>query len=298
MIVSVSRRTDIPAFYSDWFFNRLDEGFVYTRNPMNRKQVSKISLTPEAIDCFVFWTRNPAPMFDRLKLLEPFPFYFLFTITPYDAEFEPYLPPKREQIEQFKRLSDTIGPKRVHWRYDPVFLAKNVDVAYHEHHFSTLAESLNGYTHHCIFSFYDEYASGRKVMNEQGYIPFTVDAQQQLSKCIAKIAQANNLSLSTCSEAIDLEKYGINHGSCIDSNLIKGLTKKEIPLLKDKRQRPHCLCVKSIDIGSYSSCPHGCIYCYANRNRKTVTKNYAHHDPHLPLLNDKLHGDEKIRVKS
>ena len=131
MILSVSRRTDIPAFYSDWFFNRLKEGFVCVRNPMNIHQVSRIALSPKVIDCIVFWSKNPKPMLSRLNELMDYMFYFQFTINPYDKGVEVDVPRKDGVINTFKELSKTIGTKRVIWRYDPVFLTDKMDVKYH-----------------------------------------------------------------------------------------------------------------------------------------------------------------------
>jgi hypothetical protein len=157
MIISCSRRTDVPAFYSDWFFNRLSEGYVLVLNPMNARQVRNVSLALPDVDCIVFWTKNPAPMLDRLHLLKDYPKYFQFTLTPYDRDVEPNLPPKSELIDTLLRLSDKIGKKRIIWRYDPVLLTDKISIDYHVDHFGDLAKRLSGYTERCVISFIDMY---------------------------------------------------------------------------------------------------------------------------------------------
>ena len=157
MILSVSRRTDIPAFYADWFFNRIKEGFIYVRNPMNIHQVSRISLSPSIIDCIVFWSKNPKPMLDRLDELKNYMYYFQFTINPYDIKLEEYVPTKSGIIDTFKELSNKIGPERVIWRYDPIILTDTLTMEYHVKYFEELAKRLNGFTQTCVISFVDLY---------------------------------------------------------------------------------------------------------------------------------------------
>lgn len=157
MILSVSRRTDIPAFYSDWFFNRLQAGFVDVRNPMNIHQISRIKISPDVVDCIVFWTKNPKKMLDRLDELSGYNYYFQFTINPYDKQIEHYVPQKSEVIATFQALSMKIGPEKVIWRYDPILLTNKIDVNYHIKYFNELAKRLNGYTNRCVISFVDLY---------------------------------------------------------------------------------------------------------------------------------------------
>ena len=158
MIISVSRRTDIPAFYSEWFFNRLKAGEVLVRNPMNARQISKIKLTPDAVDGIVFWTKNPAPMLDRLYLLKDYIYYFQFTLNAYGKEIESGVPSKnRFVIPTFQRLSDLIGPDRIVWRYDPIFLNETYTIDYHIYYFEKLARRLSPFTRKCTISFLDSY---------------------------------------------------------------------------------------------------------------------------------------------
>ena len=169
MILSVSRRTDIPSFYSDWFFNRLKEGFLYVRNPMNPQQVSRIDLSPELVDCIVFWTKNPEPMLERLNELEGYNYYFQFTLTGYGRDIEMNVPHKKNvMLPVFQRLSDKIGSKKVIWRYDPIMFNNTYTPEYHVKAFEQIASALNGYTKRCIISFVDTYTKNKKAMKELG----------------------------------------------------------------------------------------------------------------------------------
>lgn len=170
MIISASRRTDIPAFYSDWFLNRIKEGFVDVRNPMNYHQVSRVSLSPDVIDCIVFWSKNPKPMLDRLDELMDYKYYFQFTITPYDTTIEKAVPGMNSMVDTFKALADKVGSNRVVWRYDPILLTDKIDVRYHLSNFYEIAKSLEGYTKRCDISFIDLYKRQGKTLPELLYV--------------------------------------------------------------------------------------------------------------------------------
>lgn len=294
MIISASRRTDIPAFYSEWFFNRLKEGFLYTKNPFNPKQISKILLSPEVVDCFVFWTKNPQPMLEKLDLLKEYHFYFQFTLTPYERDIETNLPLKCELIGTFKNLSDRVGPQRIIWRYDPIVITAKYNKRYHLEQFDNLANDLSGYTKRCVFSFYDEYRKCSNNMRSLGVQEICDVDMLTIAKEFARIGEVYGLSLETCAEAIDLNSLRIRHGKCIDDELIAAISGRSIVVAKDKTQRELCCCVGSIDIGMYDSCPQGCLYCYANVNKAKAIENYEKHDPLAPLLMGTLKGDEKI----
>ena len=190
MIVSASRRTDIPAFYSDWFFRRLEEGYLYVKNPMNPRQVSKILLSQDTVDCFVFWTKDPGPMMERLSVLDRlgYPYYFQFTLTPYGTDVEPGLPHKNELVRTFRELSCRLGPERVIWRYDPVLLSPSYTREYHFQWFSRLCGSLEGYTHTCVISFLDIY---RKIKGRMEQIqPRTMTGSHFCRYCYANFSPA------------------------------------------------------------------------------------------------------------
>lgn len=294
MIVSVSRRTDIPAFYSDWFFNRLKEGVVHSVNPFNRRQIGEISLRPEDVDCFVFWTKNPAPMLDRLDLLAGYNYYFQFTLTPYGRDAEPGLPDKRELLEVFRRLSAKLGRDRVVWRYDPVFLSGKYDMDFHAVAFRQLAESLHEYTDLCVISFVDLYAKISRNIRTLALFPLDELKMRQMAAMFSSIAAEYNLTLESCSEKIDLSDCGIRHGQCIDKRRLEKILGGRIDIGKDTNQRQECGCVQSVDIGQYNTCRHLCAYCYANFNAKMVEACADMHNPRSTILSGELRGDEKI----
>ncbi|PAB60020.1 DUF1848 domain-containing protein [Anaeromicrobium sediminis] len=294
MIISASRRTDIPAFYSDWFFNRLKEGYVYVKNPFNRRQVSEIKLNPHVVDCFVFWTKDPLPMMDRLKELKNYPYYFQFTLTPYREDIEVNMRKKKDIISTFKELSMKIGKERVIWRYDPILINENYSKEYHYEWFEKFAEELSNYTERCIISFIDPYKNTRKNAKSLKLIKLEERDMFQLANKFSNIGQRYNITIETCSEPIDLSSCGIKKGKCIDGNLISKIIGSNIDMEKDNNQREFCGCMKSIDIGQYNTCAHNCLYCYANYNYRQVNKNYKKHSVNSPLLVGKLIGDEKI----
>lgn len=294
MILSVSRRTDIPAFYSDWFFNRLKEGFVFVRNPMNIHQVSKITLKPELIDCIVFWSKNPKPMLNRLDELKDYMYYFQFTINPYDKGFEFGVPRKEGIINTFKELSGKIGHKRVIWRYDPILLTDSMNIDYHLHYFEEIAKRLKGYTDTCVISFVDLYKKTQRNLQDTTAREPSMQEMFELAAKMYLIASKYGITIQTCAEEIALETVGIKHGKCIDNTLIEDLLGVKLVVSKDSTQRKECGCVQSIDIGEYNTCAHGCKYCYANFKDAVVAQNRLAHDPHSPLLIGTLRPDDKV----
>ena len=283
-IVSVSRRTDIPAFYSDWFFNRLRDGYAITRNPMNPKQFRRVELTPETVDGFVFWSKNPAPMLPKLDLLREYPYYVQFTLNPYGERIEPGLPPVDERLETFCRLSEKLGSQRVIWRYDPIFLSPEFPIEYHVCQFAQMAKRLSGRTDRCVISFVDPYAKKAKNFQKYQIRELTIEEMETIAAAFSRVAKGYSLSLQTCAEPIDLEKYGIVHGKCVDAALLSQIAGKPIAAGKDSGQRRACGCAPSVDIGAYHTCPHGCRYCYASGSEATVEKYVRQYDPMSPIL--------------
>jgi len=297
MIVSVSRRTDIPAFYSEWFYNRIKEGFVYVVNPFNTKQVSKIELIPETVDCFVFWTKDAEPMLERLDEIKDFKYYFQFTITSYRDDVELGTRMKKDIINTFKMLSNKIGKEKVVWRYDPIFLNDFYTKEYHYEWFEKFCVLLEGYTEKCVISFLDLYKKTERNTKELNISAFNENNMNDIAKQLAIIASKYNIEIETCSEGIDLSQHGIKKGKCIDDKLVSKIIGEPISVKKDDTQREVCGCVKSIDVGQYNTCKHHCLYCYANFNNKSVQDNSLKHDPNSPLLIGNLTGDEKITIR-
>lgn len=285
MIISASRRTDIPTYYSEWFFKRLKERYVLVRNPMNIHQVSKIDLSPDVVDGIVFWTKNPAPMLDKLYELKDYTYYFQFTLNSYGQDVEPNVPPKKNfVIPVFKKLSDQIGAQRVIWRYDPIFISKHYTIDYHVDYFEKLAKMLKDYTYKCTISFIDLYRNTAKNLKGLELEELTVFKKRTLAKELSKIAYSYGLQIDTCAEDIELKEFNIGHARCIDDKLIEEISGYRLDVKKDKNQRLECGCVASIDIGMYNTCQNGCKYCYANYSKKTVIANFEKHDENSKLL--------------
>lgn len=309
MILSVSRRTDIPNYYADWFYNRIKEGFLYVRNPMNYHQVSRIKLSPDLVDCIVFWTKNPEPMMARLHELDDYAYYFQFTLTGYGRDIEPNVPHKKDKmIPVFRKLSEAIGSSRVVWRYDPILINDVYTEEYHLRAFEQIANTLAGYTKRCVISFVDTYAKNRTVMRElKVKEPFWEDGQEDCEQIqlqlqnlkvfaarLSEIAHRSGMEIATCAEKINLSDCGIDHSSCIDKTLVEEITGYTIDVGKDKNQRAECGCVESIEVGTYHTCLNGCKYCYANDSREKAERNFKAYDADSPLLCGRIEDGDKI----
>jgi DNA repair photolyase len=294
MIISASRRTDIPAFYSEWFMNRIRTGYVFSRNPVNRKQVSKINLSPEVVDCIVFWSKNPRNIIKHLPELKEYNYYFLITINPYDKSIEPNVPLKRNLISTVKRLSDLIGPEKIIWRYDPIFCTEKFNYSYHVKYFAETASALQGKTEKCIISFLDAYKKCERNMRNIEFRVLNTEEMFKIAEDISAIGLAHDIKIESCAEKCNLEPFNIKHAKCIDDELISRIAGKILKVKKDKNQRTECRCVESIDIGAYNTCPHNCLYCYANLNKELAQNNYKKHKPESELPDGALPDDAKI----
>lgn len=294
MIISASRRTDIPAFYSEWFMNRVRDGFLLTRNPFNAHQINRVSLNPKDVEAIIFWTRNPKNLISHIEELNHYKlnFCFLFTITGYPKIFEKNVPSPHEAIKTFKELSSIIGPDKVVWRYDPVLLSSLIDFNEHQRLFSKISDALRGSTNKVIISFADIYKKVETNLNrfsknsniEIHDICKTETELRELAEYFSQVSIRNGMQIQTCAENIDLNREGIVHGKCIDDLWLKNIFNINVNSKKDKGQRDECGCVKSIDIGAYNTCLHGCEYCYATFSEKSVTNNLKIHDKSSPFL--------------
>ena len=298
MIISASRRTDIPTYYSEWFFNRLREGYVLVRNPMNARQISRISLSPEAVDGIVFWTKNPVPMLSRLGELEPYPYYFQFTLTAYGRDVEPNLPGKNGVlIPAFQELSRMAGRERVVWRYDPIFLSDRYTVEYHCRYFRVLAAKLGEYTEKCTVSFLDFYRSTARNMRSLHIREMTAAQQREMMERFSEIAGEYGLYIDTCSEAISLEDLGVSHASCVDRERLERIGGYRLKAGRDRNQRKECGCAASVDIGAYDTCGNGCLYCYATDSPPRAAERVRAHRPDSPILFGTIGPEDVIRER-
>lgn len=291
MILNTGNRTDIPAFYSEWFYNRIRDGFVLVRHPYYPQQVSRYRLSPEVVDCLAFCTKNPAPMLDRLSEISAFKQFWFVTVTPYGRDIEPHVPDQAQVIEAFKRLSDTVSIQAVGWRYDPIFISEKYPLAFHLDSFAQMASSLKGYTDHAVISFIDLYQKTR--CNFRGVQAVTPAERTAIGQAFAAIARQNQMTLRTCMEGSDLEKFGVDCSGCMTQPVIERAIGMNLKIPKNHHtSREGCDCLLRSDIGVYNSCGHGCRYCYANHDDQTVKHNMANHDPNAPfLIGNAMDGD-------
>ena len=286
MIISASRRTDIPAFFSEWFFNRIKEGYVLVPNPFNPKTLSKISLSPIVIDCIVFWTKNPEPMLNNLNQLKDYKYYFQFTLNPYGNKLEINLPSIGKRIDTFKRLSDKIGREKVIWRYDPILTNDEFNISFHQERFAMIADELKDHTEKCMLGFIDHYPHILNTTRQFNIQPLRKDEIENMAISFkSTIDNYPSIQLETCTTKVDLRYLGITSSMCIDKILIERITGYPILAQKDKNQRAVCNCIESIDIGTYESCLNGCVYCYAIKGKYNhIEYNMQKHDKNSPLL--------------
>ncbi len=295
MIISASRRTDIPSYYSEWFLSRLKAGYVLTRNPFNYSQVFKLPLDKESTDCIVFWTKDACNMLSKLDILDDmgYKYYFQFTVTPYDKMIEPNLRDKAQICNNFINISKKIGKEKVLWRYAPIILNNELDTRYHKIKFAQMCERFQGYTDTVTISFVQK---SPKLKTD--IIRDISDVEMiDLAMFIGETAKYYGMQAKVCCSSLDLSLYGVEKSSCISKERIVKVCGYDIDIKHDKKQREGCGCVQSVDIGSYNSCINGCVYCYANYNTPTTRRNYDFHDPTGEMMIGEVLDKEQIRIK-
>ncbi len=291
MILNVSGRTDIVAFYSKWFMNRYKEGFVDVRNPFNPKLISRIYF--EDVDLILFCTKNPLPIINDLKNIKK-PIIFHVTLTPYKNDIEPNVPSKTEIINAIKKLSEIVGIDNLVVRYDPIFLSEKYNIDYHIKAFDKLCWLLNGYLRKIIVSFIDDYKNVRKNEKTLNFKPFTERDYELIGKNFSESAKKNNMTVQTCFEDRNLSEYGFVVGECLSHELAYILTGKKYKNWKARKEQK-CNCVQMVDIGAYNSCKHFCKYCYANYDEQKVNYNYLKHSDNSSLLIGNIEENDVIK---
>jgi DNA repair photolyase len=297
MIISASRRTDIPAFYCEWFMNRIREGYCTVPNPFNRNQVSEVDLDPQNVDVIVFWTRNPRPLFRHLEELDQrgYRYYFQYTVLNNPRALDPKSPSVDASIETFRELADRVGPQRVIWRYDPIVLSEATPPDFHVAVHARIAEALAGATRRNVISIVDIYKKAQKRLRELKHQGVMIDEIPQhtmpqavgaMLEQFAATAAGYGLEILSCAEDLDLRPYGIEPGKCIDDEYIARTFGLHLKLKKDAGQREECGCVASKDIGMYDTCLYGCQYCYATSSFEAARHNLKHecHDDSPSLI--------------
>ena len=296
MIINIGSRTDIPAFYSDWFYNRIKEGFVYVRNPYYKNQVTKYKLNSEVVDILVFVTKNPAPMLDRLDEINDFNQYWQVTITPYGKDIEKNVPNKEKVIESFKKLSTQIGKKKIAWRYDPIFINKKYNLKKHIKIFEKMAAELKEYTDVSIISFIDLFEKTKKNFPEVRAVK--KDERHKIGKKFVRIADKYDMIIKTCAEGDELARYGVDCSGCLTKSVFEEAIGENLDVPNKLKVREECECLLGNDIGAYNTCGHGCKYCYANYSDQLVKENMKKHDKNSPfLIGGRLDEDEINEAK-
>ena len=291
MIISASRRTDIPAFYAEWFMNRIHAGFCEVQNPYNPHQVSLISLRAEDVDVIVFWTRNPKPLMPRLSELDSlgYRYYFLYTLMNNPRYLDPNMPGEEARIDAFRELADMIGPDKVIWRYDPIVLANDTTQEFHLQAYEKIASFLSGYTKRSIISFVDFYRKIQKRLDKIGHEGHFIERPKpetvtDIMKNLLEIAHKYGMEIYSCAEEEEYQTFGVTPSKCIDDQLIRKLFNISVTDKKDTTQRKACHCVESRDIGSYNTCIYRCVYCYATSNFDRALHNHKLHNPESSQL--------------
>ncbi|MEE8591633.1 MAG: DUF1848 domain-containing protein [Spirochaetia bacterium] len=295
MIISASRRTDIPAFYGPWFLKRLGEGYALVRNPVNQRLVYRVPISADQTRCIVFWTKNPGSLMGRLDELDSYgiPYYFLFTLTCYGPDLERNLPDKQRILRTFVDLAARLGPERVVWRYDPILFTQDYSPSVHIRLFRQLARELAGSTRRCILSYITMYNKCRRNMDSAGLVAISAEGKRSLALEIQSIAAGYDIRLYGCA-CPELTEAGVPEGRCVDDSLISRITGQEFTGKKDRSQREACGCVESVDIGAYDTCVHRCLYCYANADFRTAQERHSSHDPESPLLYGRVREEDRI----
>ncbi len=296
--MNTGQRTDIPAFYASWFARRLQEGFVCVRNPFDHGQVSRYRLDPSVVDLIGFCSKNPAPMFPYLDLLDSYGQIWHVTITPYGRDIEPNVPDKHKILKDFVQLSERVGSRRMVWRYDPIFLSDRYTADYHLSAFAQMAKVLEGHTEKVVISFIDLYQKVQRNFPEVREVPF--DQKVYLGKEIIRIAADHGMTVKPCAEGDFLAPYGADCSGCMTIADYEKALGQHLIVPARKPARKECACYLSCDIGAYDSCRHFCRYCYANNDRDRVLANSRLHDVNSPFLignyqdGDRIHDAEQV----
>ena len=293
MIINTGGRTDTVQYYTKWLLKRFEEGYVYSRNPLFPNKVTRYELTPEAVDCVVFCSKNYRPILSDLpKITSRFNTYFHYTITAYGKDIEPGVPGIEESMETLIKMSEKVGKQRIAWRYDPVLLTKEYTIKRHLETFEHMAEVISPYIDRCIFSFVEMYKKLEANMPE--LIPLTGQDMETLAQGLGMIAEKYGIYIQTCGTNGDYTRYGIHSSGCMTLDILGSANGIIFRNLKHKGMRQGCHCIESRDIGAYDTCMNGCKYCYANKTPRKAFENYKLHDPMSPLLLGDLKPDDTV----
>ena len=292
MIINTGSRTDIPAFFHRWFLNRIDEGFVCTRNPYN-DDIYRYPLDSKIIDCLCFCTKNPKPLLKNIDVLDDFNQFWFVTITPYGKDIEVNVPDFKKVMKSFKELSEYLGVNKVSWRYDPIFITEKYSLEYHIDKFEQMASELSDYTDGCTISFIDLYQKVLRNFPEANEV--TIEEQLVIGENFSRIAKEYDIQMKTCVEGTLLDRFGFDSSGCMTQSVIEKAIGNNMKIPKGKYRIRECDCIFGRDIGAYNTCMHGCRYCYANFSTKLVKRNWKLHNPDSPFLIDNVKDRDAVK---
>lgn len=273
MIISASRRTDIPAYHAEWFVNRFREGYAIVTHSTKSGVYHRVPLMPNVVDCIVFRTKNPASMLAKLDELRDYDYLFNITMNPYGRDMEMNVPRLQDRVETYKKLADKIGALRMVWRYDPVMLTPKYDMAFHSRAFEYLCRELSPYSYKCMIGFIIHHGFVARRIDPLAVEKRNVEDIRAVGRIFGKIAARYGHLIETCATEVDLDEFGIVHGACVERRQIEEIVGYRFGKVKEKYLRPHCNCMESVDIGHYSTCDNGCVYCYATPLRANINVN-------------------------
>lgn len=295
LIFNISGRTDVVNYYTPWLLNRLHEGYVYVRNPYNKKHVTRYDLRPCKVDALVFCSKNYTPILDYIdNINRQYNTFYYYTITSYGCDVEVNVPRVEDSVETFIELSKIVGKNSVAWRFDPILLTGKYDVSKHLETFEKIASRISSYTSFVVFSFVDMYSKLDRNMPE--IIPFKRSDIHELLSGMSSISKKYGLPIQSCLVGDDYSCHGITSSGCVTTDILEHANNIKFRSISHKGNRPGCKCIKWHDIGAYDTCPNCCKYCYANRNKRIASSNYKLHDSSSPILFGNITGNDKINV--
>ncbi|MGL5435482.1 MAG: DUF1848 domain-containing protein [Lachnospiraceae bacterium] len=295
MIINTGGRTDTVNYYCDWLLNRLEDGYVYSRNPLFQNKITKYELSPDKVDALIFCSKNYTPILPHIgEVLEKYNIFCHYTITAYGKDVEPQVPPIDNAMDTLIQLSNIVGKEKLAWRYDPVLLTDKYTIETHLETFEYMTEKISGYVSSCIFSFVEMYK--KLATNMPELIPLTDADKNELAQGLGAIAAKYHMPIQTCGTNGDYTLHGIKASGCITSDILEqsnGCKFKKNT--SHKGMREGCHCIPSRDIGAYDTCLNGCKYCYAVKNQDAVNRNYKLHDKNSPLLIGQIKDTDTIQ---
>ena len=292
MILNTGTRTDIPAFFHRWFLNRIEEGFVCSKNPYNN-EIYRYDISPEVVDCICFCSKNPKPLVKHLDRIADYNQFWFITLNPYEKDVEVNVPDYKKVIKTFGEVSSTLNRNAIAWRYDPIFITEKYNLDFHIEKFEEIASQLCEYTSECTISFIDLY---KKVLrNFPDAREVSVEEQLIIGENFARIADEYGIRMKTCVEGTLLDQFGFDSSGCMTKEVLQKAIGNNLKIPRGKYKNRQCNCLMGRDIGAYNTCLHGCKYCYANANMKLVKRNQKLHNPDSPLLIGEVKNGDVVK---